>query len=267
MRKGPAGDGLLSNRFRLVGWSGMRASAAIAVLGMIASGSAAFGIERLDAVARRIATGAPLKIVAFGSSSTQGIGASSPQMSYPAQLQVDLGRMLPGQSIEVINRGVGGEDADDMMKRLDADAIAPKPDLVILQTGSNDPIRGVPLDRFVENTRKALLDIRARGIDTMLLEPQWCPTLERTPGAGAYRDAVRAIGAELGVPVIKRSSLMQSWLREQRITMSELLSEDGLHMRDGGYTLLAEAVAHEIIEQAALTTASKSQANVAISSR
>ena len=245
----------------------MRASAVLAVLGMIGGGSMALGSERLDAVAHRIVSGAPLKIVAFGSSSTQGIGASSPEHSYPAQLQADLGRMLPGQKIEVLNRGVGGEDADDMMKRIDADAIAPKPDLVILQTGSNDPIRGVPLDRFMENTRKALLEIRARGIDTMLLEPQWCPTLERTPGAGAYRDAVRAIGAELGVPVIKRSSLMQSWLREQRVTMSELLSEDGLHMRDAGYALLADAVAHEIIEQAALATASHQRAAMTISAR
>jgi hypothetical protein len=44
----------------------------------------------LPHVARQIAIGAPLKIVAFGSSSTEGIGASSPANSYPSRLQVDL---------------------------------------------------------------------------------------------------------------------------------------------------------------------------------
>ena len=40
-----------------------------------------------------------------------------------------------------------------MMKRIDQDALAPRPDLVIWQTGSNDPLRGVPLDRFKDETR------------------------------------------------------------------------------------------------------------------
>ena len=50
----------------------------------------------LPHVARQIAIGAPLKIVAFGSSSTQGVGASSPANAYPARLQSDLRKRLRG---------------------------------------------------------------------------------------------------------------------------------------------------------------------------
>jgi lysophospholipase L1-like esterase len=88
------------------------------------------------------ASHAALRVIAFGSSSTQGAGASSPSASYPAQLQVDLMRMVPkGETVEVVNRGIGGQDADDMIQRLQSDVIAPRPNVVIWQTGSNDPLR------------------------------------------------------------------------------------------------------------------------------
>ena len=94
----------------------------------------------------------PLRIIAFGSSSTEGIGASSPAATYPSRLLAALTAALPaGQRVIVFNRGIGGEDADDMLRRLPA-VIAERPDLIIWQTGSNDPLRAVPLDRFVQET-------------------------------------------------------------------------------------------------------------------
>src|SRR5262245_37598081 len=51
----------------------------------------------------RIAQGLPLKIVAIGSSSTFGTGASSPDKSYPARLEAELKAKLPGLPITVIN--------------------------------------------------------------------------------------------------------------------------------------------------------------------
>ncbi len=103
----------------------------------------------LPHVARQIAIGAPLRIVAFGSSSTEGIGASSPANAYPARLQADLRTKLHGVEVTVVNRGIGGEHVDDMLARLERDVIGPEPQLVIWQTGSNDPLRGVSLEHFV----------------------------------------------------------------------------------------------------------------------
>src|SRR5262245_23460032 len=59
----------------------------------------------------RIAKGLPLKIVAIGSSSTFGTGASSPNKSYPSRLEAELKAALPGLPITVLNKGVGGEEA------------------------------------------------------------------------------------------------------------------------------------------------------------
>ena len=152
--------------------------------------------------------------------------------------------MLPKSSRpEVINRGIGGEDIDDMVARLQADVLAKKPDMVIWQIGSNDPMRAVPLDRFEDETRAGIAAIRAAGSDVMLMEPQWCPKLEGTPGANLFRDKVREIGAALDVPVIRRAELMHRWIDEGRLTQAQMIADDGLHMRDGGYALLARDVA------------------------
>jgi lysophospholipase L1-like esterase len=138
-----------------------------------------------------------------------------------------------------------------MLARLERDVLKEKPDLVIWQTGSNDPLRSVPLARFVEETKAGIGKMRAAGFDVMLMEPQWCPKLQGTPGADLYREAVRAVGSELGVPVIRRADLMRKWLAENRLSSNQLLSGDGLHMTDGGYALLAREIANEILSAVA----------------
>ena len=160
-------------------------------------------VERaaLPHVAARLHSGLPLRIVAFGSSSTKGVGASSPAHSYPSRLASDLARALPhGEVATVENRGIGGDDADDMIRRLPA-IIAARPDLVIWQTGSNDPLRGLPLPRFIAETARGLRMMRAAGIDVILMEPQWCLRLRETAGSSAYTEAVRAVAASFGVPL------------------------------------------------------------------
>jgi lysophospholipase L1-like esterase len=204
----------------------------------------------LPHVARQIAIGAPLRIVAFGSSSTEGVGATTPANAYPARLQADLRLKLRGVDVTVVNRGIGGEHVDDMLARLDRDVIRAEPQLVIWQTGSNDPLRGVTVEHFREATLDAARRIRDAGIDLVLMEPQWCPKLEATPGANRFRDAVREIGAELDVPVIRRADLMHGWVRDGKLTPKQLFAADGLHMADKGYALLAAAAAESILRDA-----------------
>ncbi len=91
----------------------------------------------LPRTARRIAANAPLTIVAIGSSSTAGAGASSPAASYPSRLAVELKERYPTVAINVINHGANGEDATEMMARFERNVIAEKPDLVLWQVGTN----------------------------------------------------------------------------------------------------------------------------------
>jgi lysophospholipase L1-like esterase len=201
-------------------------------------------------VAIRLAADQPLRIIAFGSSSTEGVGASSPAATYPSRLLVALTATLPSrQRVIVLNRGIGGEDADDMARRVSL-VIAEHPDLIIWQTGSNDPLRAVPLDRFVQETIAGIQAIRAAHIDLMLMEPQLCRALDGTPATVRFRDALRAIGSGMEVPVIRRYDMMRRWLAEGVLTPVQMLAPDGLHMADGGYAKLADSIATDILRRA-----------------
>ncbi len=202
-------------------------------------------VTGLPHVAQRVAQARPLRIVAFGSSSTEGVGASAPGATYPSRLQVFLHAALP-VPVEVTNAGIGGEDADDMARRIPA-VVALHPNLVIWQTGSNDPLRGVPLDRFVARTRDGIAAFRAAGIDVMLMEQQDCDVLRGHADALAYRDALRQLAAELHVPLVRRYDLMHEWIAEGLLTRAQMLYTDGLHMTDGGYAQLARAVGAQIL--------------------
>jgi acyl-CoA thioesterase I len=209
----------------------------------------------LPHVAARLAHHQALTIVAFGSSSTEGVGASSPAHAYPALLQADLARLVPaGQKVTVVNRGIGGEDVDDMMIRLSRDVVPSQPDLVIWQTGTNDPLRKLPLDRFVALTRVGILQMRAAGIDVVLMEPQDCRMMRATPGAFAYLDAVRRIGAEMNVPVVRRYDMIHRWLADGTVTEAQLMAPDGLHMADAGYERLAAELARSLLREATVPT-------------
>ena len=97
----------------------------------------------LPHVAGKLASGAPVTIIAFGSSSTQGWGSTSPEFTYPNRLAAQLHRQYPSADITVINRGKGGDDAPEMMKRLQAEVIDAQPDMVIWQVGTNAVLRNL----------------------------------------------------------------------------------------------------------------------------
>ncbi len=194
-----------------------------------------------------------LRIVAFGSSSTQGVGATTPARSYPSMLQADLEAALPnGIAPMVVNLGHGGDDSEEMTAKISR-VLAEHPDLVIWQTGTNDPLRGLPLDRFVALTEAGLDAFRAAHVHVMLIEPQFCRALADHPEALGYRDALRRIAIERALPIVRRYDLMQQWLAQGIVSETQLQSGDGLHMGDGGYALLAQYITRLIVPKAAPT--------------
>lgn len=187
-----------------------------------------------------------LKIVALGSSSTYGTGASSEAATYPSRLAVELGQMLPGVRIEVVNKGVPGELAADMVARLEQDVLDLSPDLVVWQTGTNDAMRGVAVDAFAKLTIDAIGRLHAAGIDVVLMEPQWSPTLVQQPDYGAFVETLRTIGHTANAPVVRRFDIMKSWIGSGQFVDATMLQTDNLHMKDASYACLGWVVATSI---------------------
>ncbi|CAN0420407.1 unnamed protein product, partial [Phaeothamnion confervicola] len=150
------------------------------------------------------------KVVALGSSSTQGAGASSSKTCYPAQLSAELNRRFhPDKHFDVVNLGVGGEMASDMLERIDTEVLSLKPDLVIWQTGVNDAITGVPLDDFRMELAQGIDAIKASGADVILLDLQYYPKSDRVEGYRDYLETIWQVASEKSVPVLRRHAFMK----------------------------------------------------------
>lgn len=201
----------------------------------------------LERVRAAMASDRDFRIVALGSSSTQGAGASSPKMCYPAQLEAELNRRFnPDKHFEVVNLGVGGEMANDMLARIDRDVLPLKPDLVIWQTGVNDAIVGRPVEDFMTEIAQGVDAIRASGADVILLDLQYYPKSERVTGYKSYLQAMWSVALEKSVPVLKRHAFMKYLLDSRQFTASQILAPDLFHLNDLSYRCLGNLVADAI---------------------
>lgn len=200
----------------------------------------------LPATSAAISTGAPLIIVALGSSSTAGVGASSKSSTYPAVLEQELRRRF-GRRVRVINRGIGGETIDHMAGRIDLDVMPLHPTLVVWQTGTNDLLRSRPARVFERILGAGTLRMRRRGIDVILMGPQYFPAGELRPDLNAYLRAIDRVGDLCDVPVLHRHQIMAYWAASGELTLRQMLAHDLFHMSDEGYRCLGEVVADFIL--------------------
>lgn len=202
----------------------------------------------LPRLAARLASGEPITIVAIGSSSTFGAGASSPAASYPSRLAVELEALFPGRSIRVVNRGVNGEEAHQMMARFDTEVIAEKPDLVLWQVGTNALLRDHPLAPAGLLIRDGVRALKAAGADVVLVDPQFAPKVIAKPDVEKLVDMIAASAKEGNVGVFHRFAVMRHWREAQNIGFETFVSPDELHMNDWSYACIAKLFAGSIAD-------------------
>jgi lysophospholipase L1-like esterase len=184
-----------------------------------------------------------LTIVAVGSSSTQGVGASAPGFSYPSRLEADLKERLPGAQIRVINRGKGGEDAAEELERLGRDVIAEHPDLVIWQVGTNAVLRRDDLEMDEVLLRRGVSLLKQSQADVVLMDMQYAPRVLERRSHAAMEQLIAEIAHHTGVGLFRRFALMQYWRAAQQPESPPMIGADGLHMTDAGYGCLAVSLA------------------------
>jgi acyl-CoA thioesterase-1 len=177
------------------------------------------------------AAGRVPRVLAFGDSLSAGFGLP-PAEAFPARLQARLGAI--GVAAEVLNGGVSGDTSAGGLARLDW-ALADHPDLVLVELGANDALRGLDPDVTFGNLDKILARLKASGVRVILLgmraPPNWGTHYQ------ADFDAIYPKLAEkYGVP------LYPFFL--DGVAMDPSLNQaDGLHPNARGVNVIVERVA------------------------
>lgn len=181
--------------------------------------------------------GPPQRILAFGDSLFAGYGVGL-ENSYPAKLQNAL--RSRGTNAIIVNAGVSGDTTAAGRQRLafTLDSQAVKPDLVILELGGNDFLRGLPPEETRANLDAMLAEIKARDIDVLLMGMR-SPTNLGGMFAGKfdsiYPDLARKYDAEL-VP----------FFLEEIYTDPKLFQRDRIHPTVEGIEILVGDTVDEV---------------------
>ncbi len=171
----------------------------------------------LPHLAARLALQGAVKIVAIGSSSTAGEGGIVP---YPSRLEAALRNKYGNPLIQVINQGIGGQEARDELKRM-RDVIDEKPALTIWQVGTNAVWKGYELDDVAEAIKDGLAMLaKEPSMDVILMDLQYAPallTVNRIDAAYRMQSLIKGRAADAKVGVFRRFDMMQKFVDiEQR---------------------------------------------------
>jgi acyl-CoA thioesterase I len=200
--------------------------------------------------AQRLRSGGVLQVLAIGSSTTAGYGASSPAAAYPALLKKEIEARMPSVDVAITVSGVGGETASKTVARLEVEVGRVQPDLVIWQVGTNDALADIGEDDFRALVERGVAATTAIGADLVLLDQQFYPSIRRKDRYERFVAIVRDVGLKKRACVFGRYALMKAWGEQSDERLQAMLSKDGFHMSDRGHACMARILADEIVTAA-----------------
>ena len=193
--------------------------------------------DNADAITRLVRESAGSgTIIAVGDSLTAGYGVA-PEENYPALLERKL--RLAGYDYRVINAGINGEKSGEALARIDS-IIAQKPKIVILQTGANDGLRGLPPEEMKRNIQAIVRALVGHGVAVVLAGMR---NLKKRKGdfdqlfARVYSDVAREEG------VILVPSFLEGVAGDPALNRA-----DGIHPTAEGYRIVVATVFPHVVE-------------------
>ena len=169
-------------------------------------------------------------ILAFGNSLTAGSGLS-PGSGYPEMLQAELDSR--GYRYRVVNAGIGGDTTGGGLARV-AGSLALRPEIVILELGGNDGLRGVPVESMQSNLEELIVAFQKGGARVILAGM----TLPRNFGPD-YISSFEKVYPSLAS---KHKVALIPFFLEGAAGRPEFNLEDGIHPNQAGYRLVTTNV-------------------------
>jgi acyl-CoA thioesterase I len=187
------------------------------------------------------------RIVAIGSSSTAGEGNIVP---YPYRLELALRGGSYGRMIDVLNRGIGGQEATDELPRFEPDVIGEAPALVIWQVGTNAVFHNEVYnpDEVAASIAAGLDWLAGLAMDVVLMDLQYTTAVvkpEKIELAEQMVSRIAAAAEKAGVNVFRRFALMRRWCVDGGVPIAELIDptdQTQLHMSDWATNCVTQAL-------------------------
>jgi len=176
---------------------------------------------------------APVRIVAIGSSSTAGVGSVLP---YPPRLEMLLRneKEFFGRMIDVVNRGISGQEAPEELSRFQTDVFDEMPALVIWQVGTNAIYHNYSRDDVAAAIEFGLQWLAGLPADVVLMDLQY--TQAMVDKIEASKDMVLRISTaaeKAEINVFRRFALMQRWVEANHIPIGDLEDGADTHLHTG----------------------------------
>jgi acyl-CoA thioesterase-1 len=169
-------------------------------------------------------------IIAVGDSLTAGYGLAEEE-AYPARLRERLRE--DGYDFHVINAGISGETSSGTLSRIKW-ILAQKPDIVILETGANDGLRGIKTDLIKENISGSVQMLKENNAEVILAGMQMVQNL----GAG-YTGTFAEIYPEIAR---EQDILLIPFFLKGVAGVPSLNQADTIHPTAEGYKIVAETI-------------------------
>lgn len=179
---------------------------------------------------RNLAAAQPFQIVGFGDSLMAGYQLNTGE-GFPERLQVKLEQL--GYDISVANAGVSGDTTSGGLSRLDW-SVPDGTDLVILELGANDMLRGIMPEVTEQNLEKMILRLKERNIPIVLAGMYAAPNLGKD-----YIQRFNAIYPRLAE---KHELPLVPFFLEGVVANANLLLSDGMHPNPEGVDRMVENV-------------------------
>jgi len=198
---------------------------------------------------------AEIEIVAIGSSSTAGEGGIVP---YPSRLEAALKTRFTNPTIRVLNKGIGGQEAPEELKRFENDIFDQAPLLTIWQVGTNAVFHNdsYKQDDVASAIAMGLDQLRGRSMDVLLMDLQYAPAIvkpEKVEATKRMVSLIAAAAAKATVNLFHRFALMQHWHETDNIPFAQMIDPtdgDQLHQSDLSTHFVAQALTGAIVEAA-----------------
>jgi lysophospholipase L1-like esterase len=186
------------------------------------------------------------KIVAIGDSITQAGG-------YLRDIDAVLAQQYPDLRIPtVVNKGIGGQKAEDLIGRFDRDVIQAKPAFVTISIGINDvwhrasqPHDAKVLAAYKENVGKMVEMAQKAGIKVILLTPTLIEESADSEGnkrLAMYVEAEKQIAAEKKCQLVDLHAMFLMAIQKKPANEKTWLTSDGVHMKPMGDAIMAAGV-------------------------